>query len=62
MKRLIIYPKDIQLITGKSERQSRNSIMLIKKKLNKDKHQLVTVEEFCNYMGLDVEVIQKMIK
>ena len=62
MNPLIIYPKDIHLITGKSERQCRNSIMLIKNKLNKDKHQLLTIAEFCNYMGLDVEVIQKMIK
>ncbi|MCG2612365.1 hypothetical protein LZZ90_12690 [Flavobacterium sp. SM15] len=57
MKRICIYPKDIQLITGKSERQSRNILAKIKAHNNKEKHQLVTIHEFCLYMGLDPEVI-----
>lgn len=52
MKRICIYPKDIQQITGKSERQCRNIITNIKKELNKQKHQAVTFEEFYQYMGI----------
>ena len=62
MKRICIYPNDIQLITGKSERQCRNIITNIKKKLNKEKHQMVTIEEFCSYTGIEQESIQHLIK
>ena len=61
MNRLCIYPKDIQIITGKSERQGRNIIAKIKQQLNKQKHQSVTIQEFCQYQGLDYEQVIKII-
>ncbi|VXA98188.1 conserved hypothetical protein [Flavobacterium sp. 9AF] len=61
MKRVCIYPKDIQRITGKSERQCRNIIARIKKELQKEKHQLVTIQEFCDYMGLESTYVQQFI-
>ncbi|UOK41491.1 hypothetical protein LZF87_09190 [Flavobacterium enshiense] len=57
MKRMCIYPKDIQQITGKSERQSRNIYARIKEQNNKQKHQMVTIHEFCEYMGLDPDTL-----
>ena len=57
MKRICIYPKDIQRITGKSERQSRNILAKIKAHNNKEKHQMVTIYEFCDYMGLNPDTI-----
>ena len=51
-KRICIYPKDVQIITGRSERYSGKLISDIKKHLNKETHQLVTVEEFSKYMGI----------
>ena len=62
MKRICIYPKDIQIITGKSERYGRSVIKLIKEHLNKEKHQLVTIDEFCEYMGLEVNKVESFIK
>lgn len=62
MNRLCIYPKDIERITGKSERHCRDIIASIKKLHGKQKHQLVTLEEFCDYMGLKLENIEKFIK
>lgn len=62
MSRICICPKDIQIITGKSERQSRNIINAIKVKLNKEKHQVVTIEEFTVYMGLKLMDVEKHIK
>lgn len=59
--RLCIYPKDIQRITGKSERYSRDLIHKIKTILNKPDHQFVTVAEFCTYMGLPMEAVQVFI-
>ena len=56
-KRIIIYPKDIQRITGKSERYGRYMIQKIKQELNKDDHQLVTVQEFSRYIGIEEALI-----
>jgi len=61
MKRIVIYPKDIMIITGKSERYSRYLIQRIKKHLNKEDHQLLSIAEFCNYMGLERSEIENCI-
>jgi hypothetical protein len=61
LKRLIIYPKDIMLITGKSERYSRYLHKRIKKQLGKEDHQVISVNEFCNYMGLDADEVSGSI-
>lgn len=62
MARICIYPKDIQLVTGKSERYGRNIIKTIKEHLNKDKHQLVTVDEFCGFMGMEISKVECILK
>lgn len=49
------------IITGKSERYSRYLIQRIKKYLNKQDHQVVSVAEFCNYMGLDIDEVEEQI-
>ena len=50
--RLCIYPKDVQRITGKSERYGRILLQKIKEYFKKEEHQFVTVEEFCKYTGI----------
>ena len=54
-KRVCIYPKDIQRITGKSYRQSTRILNEIRKSLRKPKNSLVSIEEFCEYTGLKYE-------
>lgn len=61
MKRVVIYPKDIMIITGKSERYSRYLIQRIKKHLGKEEHQVVSIAEFCTYMGLDPADIESSL-
>ncbi|WP_370089419.1 hypothetical protein [Ekhidna sp.] len=61
LKRIIIYPKDIQRITGKSERFGRLMIQRIKEHLKKDDHHLVTVQEFSLYTGIDQELVEEFI-
>ncbi len=61
MERLCIYPKDIQIVTGRSERYGRNLIKTIKEAFSKQNHQLVTIEEFCTYTGLCTQsVVEKL--
>jgi len=62
MKRICIYPQDVEIITGRSKNYSRKIIRQIKKNCNKGKHQFVTVEEFCEYSGLRPETVYEGIK
>lgn len=62
MNRVCIYPKDIQRITGKSERQSRRILNEIRILHKKERHQLVTVSEFGNYMGISLGEIVVFLK
>jgi hypothetical protein len=62
MKRICIYTKDVQSITGKSERLSREIIKQIRQLKNKEKHQIVTVHELCEYLGIDPDNIINLIR
>lgn len=62
MRRICIYPKDVQVVTGKSERYGRTIIKKIKEHLNKEEHQLVTIYEFCDFMGFEISKVRALIK
>ena len=57
MIRIVIYPSDVMLIFNKSESYARKAIQIIKKSLNKEKHQVVTIKEFCHYFDFDFDVV-----
>lgn len=59
--RVCIYPKDVQRIMGKEYAQARLYLLKIKKHLNKDSHQLISIEEFCEYTGLKIEHVMRCI-
>lgn len=61
MKRICIYPKDIQRITGKSYRQSIRLLHKIRNDLNKLENEFVSVEEFCQYTSLKIEQVEPLI-
>lgn len=61
-KRVVIYPKDVEVITGKSERFGRRIIKLIKRAHGKTANQFVSIEEFCFFTGLDVEEVKHKLK
>jgi hypothetical protein len=62
MNRLCIYPKDVQIITGRSDRYGRKLIQRIKDHFSKQPHQVVTVEEFCQYMGLQLDAVANQLR
>jgi tRNA U34 5-carboxymethylaminomethyl modifying enzyme MnmG/GidA len=62
MQRICIYTKDIQIITGKSDRYCRSIMKIIRKINNKEKHQPVSVFELSNYLGIDVQEVMKIVK
>jgi hypothetical protein len=61
IKRACIYPKDIQRITGRSERYCRKLINIIKEYLDKEPHQFITVKDFANYSGIEEDIINKYL-
>ena len=61
-KRICMYPKDIQIVTGKSYRQSTRLFQAIIKSLNKSEKQFLSVEEFCQFSGLKRDEVEPLIK
>ena len=62
MNRMCIYPKDIMVITGRSDRYGRKLIKKIKEYFSKEQHQVVAIEQFCQYMGLQTEAVAKQLR
>lgn len=60
--RIVIYPKDIQQITGRSEWYGRRIIAKIKEQQGKEKEQLVTVKEFSEFIGILEEEVASFLK
>jgi len=61
MKRICIYTQDVVWITGKSETYAREILRDIRLLLHKESHQLVTIDEFCDYLGLPHRKVHNMI-
>ena len=59
LTRVVVYPKDVSRITGKSERYGRKFLRKIKEANDKENHQFVSLEEFSDYTGLPVELIKE---
>ena len=59
--RMCVYPKDVQRITGKSERFGRMLLVKIKANYKKEDHQFISVEEFCNYTGLKIDQVKELL-
>lgn len=61
LRRSCIYPKDVQRITGKSERSGRRLLQKIREALGKEEHQFITIEEFARYTGISPNLICEYI-
>ncbi|MBF0598043.1 hypothetical protein [Faecalibacter rhinopitheci] len=48
LKRIVIYPKDVSIITGKGYRQSLRLLKQAKQRLGKDEQDFLTFDEFLN--------------
>lgn len=61
-ERIAIYARDVENITGKSERAARRLVQKIRRSLNKNDTQLITVAEFCRYTGLKEEDLERFMR
>jgi len=60
--RACIYPKDIQCITGRSERYGRRFLNDIKAHFGKQPYQFITSKEFAEYSGIDLEIVNDYLQ
>ena len=51
-KRIVIYAKDVENITGRKERTARKILQSIREKLGKEKWEFITIREFCQHTGI----------
>lgn len=59
--RICIYPKDVATLLGYSEGHSRRVLRKIKKELQKEKKDKLSISEFCTYMKLsELEVCKSL--
>jgi hypothetical protein len=61
-KRICIYAKDIQMITGRTERYGNKLLIKIRRHFKKEKHHMVTITEFCEYTGLPFDEVVSYIR
>jgi len=61
VKRICIYPKDIQRITGKSERYGRLLLSKVKRTQRKRITPTHNCYEFCRYTELKIEQVALFI-
>ena len=59
--RLIIYPKDVQIITGRSLAHARLLLKALRADLGKKNKDLVTIQEFCIYTNLNYDEVFKIL-
>ena len=59
--RIIIYPKDVENITGRAYRTACTMIQNVRKAFGKTRQQLITISEFAMYMGIEEELIKDFL-
>ena len=61
MRREIIYPKDLHILTGRSLKSCRSLLEKMKTHYRKEKHQVISAEECSKYLGIDIQVVLKVL-
>jgi hypothetical protein len=61
-KRLCIYPKDVALITGKGIKTAQKLLRDIRIVYQKKNHQFITLKEFSEYTGIELEEVRKVFE
>lgn len=61
-QRVVLYCKDISLITGRKYRAARKLYLSILKAFDKQPKQFVTLQEFCLYTGIQEEIVSNYLK
>jgi len=60
-KRIVIYAKDVENITGRKTRAARKLLHRIREQNKKQKDAFVTVKEFCIYTGIPEDEVREFL-
>ena len=60
-KRICLVPKDVAILTGRSEGYARRLVRSIKRNIGKSRADLLTVEEFCHFTRMNSEEVSRAI-
>jgi len=61
-KRICIYVRDVQVVTGKSYRASHRLLDSYRARLKKSREEFITVKEFSALAGIAIEDLVAMIR
>ena len=59
--RVCVFPKDVQRITGRSERYGRLLLHQIRSHFDKKSYQFITAEEFSEFTGIDLKTVNEYL-
>jgi ribosomal protein S3 len=60
--RVVLYPKDVENITGRRGSTARRLIQKIREALGKSKDEFITIKEFALFTGIDEELIKDFLQ
>jgi hypothetical protein len=60
-QRLIINTKDVENLTGLCQRSARRLLRKIRRYLEKDDDDYITIPEFCEYTGMPEEHVREFL-
>lgn len=61
LTRIVIYPKDVEIITGRSHRTACRILRDIRLAMGKSKHQLISIDEFCLHTGMEERLVREFL-
>jgi predicted RNA-binding protein YlqC (UPF0109 family) len=59
--RVVLYPKDVENITGRRGRTARKLLQKIREALGKSKNDFITIKEFCLFTGIDEDLVKDFL-
>lgn len=60
--RVVLYPKDVENITGRRGRTARKLLQKIREALGKSKDEFITIKEFCFFTGIEEELVKDFLQ
>jgi predicted RNA-binding protein YlqC (UPF0109 family) len=61
-KRIVLYPRDVENLTGRKGRTARAILQKVREHFGKSKNAPVTVREFCRFMALDEAEVRENLQ
>lgn len=61
-QRIVIYAKDVAILTGRTERTARRILAQVRKAYGKGSRDFVTVSEFCLFAGFEEGEVMEVLR